>query len=232
MGVNMNRSFLLISVAMLMIFAGATAIAGTVTIGSITGGTGTVTISSSGSPTNWTVSGGFSFDNTVSYGGYTLQQIFGAVPFTFGASSLANLSAYDGNGHDPSPHFKGNVGWLINNPYGPNAMFYGSTGSFLFSGAYPTGTVSATLNTNGFIHWYYGYDETVGPPAGETSLAAWGLNNPLNFNGTYTITGDTGNTITFNLTGDITTQVPEPSIMLLLGLGIGTATFAGWRRKK
>lgn len=220
----MKKSIVIVLAIAFVAFAGSTAMAATIAIGSVTGGTGTVSISG-GSPTGWDFSGLFSFENTVPYGGFTLAQIFGDVgQFTFAASSLANLPAYDSNGgSDPGVIYRGSVGWLINNPGGPNATIYGSTGGFAFSGAYPTGTVTATLYTDGFIHWYYGYDDTIGPPAGKTSLAALGLTNPLLFSGVYNITGDTGNTITFNLTGDITTQVPEPSLMLLFGIGLGAA---------
>ena len=185
------------------------------------------TISGSGTfsgMSNWSFSGAFDFDAP-------LDGIFGAALQQFNASS-AGLIASDGNGPSPSnggtnpTHSMGAASWEILNTYGANSTFYGPSFNWTMG---PGNTITGTLVTDGFIHWYYGYDETVGPPPGKTALADWQLSPELSFVGSYAL--GQGNAFSFNGTVSIA-PVPEPETYAMMLAGLGLFGVVARRRKQ
>lgn len=185
-------------------------------------GTGTFSGSS-----NWSFSGAFDFDNSV-------DSTFGDVgQFTFNASSTG-LTARDGNGPSPTnggtnpTHTMGAAAWEILNTYGANSTFYGPS----FNWAMGSGnSITGTLVTDGSIHWYYGYDETVGTPTsapGKTALADFRFSPELSFVGSYQM--GQNNDFTFNGTVSAA-PVPEPETYGMMMAGLGLIGFIARRRK-
>ncbi|MBM4274533.1 MAG: PEP-CTERM sorting domain-containing protein [Deltaproteobacteria bacterium] len=221
----MPRALLLVLLTTCLLSAAVSmAAATTVPIGTMTG-SGSVTVSGYNPPTAWEFSGTYHFDNTLAiYGGQTLAQIFGdSGQYTFTAHSANNVPAYDWNGNPAAPAlYQGDYGWVIDNHSGGaklSSTFYGSVLSFMFSGTEPTGTVTASLLSDGFVHWYYGYDTD---PGGRTPLAALGLSSYSDFMGVYTVTGYPSGGVNYNLTGAFYTDiaVPAPATLWLLGSGL------------
>jgi len=221
--------------------------AAAVTIGTMTG-SGTVTVDDFGQPTAYSFSGSFAFDNVTQYNvpGYglqTLAQIMGDQgQYVFLANSSGNLPAYDYSGvlASPPPGYTTGSNYIGTFQYDLNttgnggehsSTFYGSVVNFVFQGSEPTGTVTAAVqSSDGYIHWYYGFDNFAGPPAGETSLASLGLSDTSYFNGTYTVTGYGDHSVNYTLTGTFDT-VPLPSTVLLLGSGLMGLVGLRYRRK-
>ena len=173
---------------------------------------------------NWSFSGAFDFDNSVDY-------IFGVPVQQFNASS-AGLTATDGNGPSISnggtnPTInRGPAAWEIRNPYGANSTFYGPNFNWAMG---PGNTITGTLVTDGSIHWYYGYDETVGSPPGKTALADWQLSPELSFVGSYQM--GAGNNFSFDGTVSLA-PVPEPETYAMMLAGFGLLGVAARRRKQ
>ena len=92
------------------------------------------------------------------------------------------------------------------------------------------------MTTDGFIHWYYGYDSTVGPPAGRTALLDFNTSSVLDFTGRFTTTSFDApvngiQTARFTFEGDISANpVPEPATLSLMGLGMVGVALARKRR--
>jgi hypothetical protein len=214
--------------------------AAAVTIGTMTG-SGTVTVDINGQPTTYSLSSSFAFDNVTQYnvpvyGLQTLAQIMGDVgQYMFLANSLGNLPAYDYDGYTAGSHYIGNFQYDLNttgNTGAHSSTFYGSVLNFAFQGTQPSGTVTgAVQSSDGYVHWYYGFDNYVGPPAGETLLSSLGLPNTANFSGIYMVTGSSGGIVSYDLTGTLTANpVPLPPTALLLGSGLLGLVGVGWRR--
>jgi len=230
--------------------------AAAVTIGTMTG-SGTATVNDLGQPTAYSFSGGFAFDNSTQYnlgppyGLQTLKQIMGDVgQYKFLANSSGNLPAYDYSAPWPSPsppypampegYTAGGptlIGYFqydlntTGNGGAHSSLFYGSVLNFAFQGT-SSGTVTAvTQSSDGYIHWYYGFDDFAGPPAGMTLLSSLGLSGTAYFNGTYAVTEQIGSTVSYTLAGTFDT-VPLPPSMLLLGSGLLGLVGLGWRRRK
>ncbi len=230
-----------VSLSMVFVFAAVLALAApaaALTIGTMTG-SGTVTVDGLGQPTAYSFSGGLAFDNATQYnlgppfGLQTLKQIMGDQgQYIFAANSLG-VPAYDYDGYTQGSVFKGNFQYDLNttgNGGAHSSTFYGSVLNFAFQGIQPTGTVTGTLkSSDGNIHWYYGYDNYVGPPAGMTSLATLGLSDTAFFNGIYTVTTQGGGTVNYTLTGTLNTT-PLPGSLLLLGSGLVGLGFLGRRK--
>jgi len=219
----MRKVFLATMITAMLVFSVALAGATSLTLGTISGGSGTAT-APTGAP--YTFAGDFAFDTTNLGGGNTFQSIFGDVgQFTFAADSAGTLPAYDysapGSAVSGPSIFKGNQQWIIGNSSVAtgDSRLYGSIGSFDFTSdsSGTAGTVTGTLITDGYIHWYYGYDDYLGVPPGQTSLASWNLSDTLNFSGTWS-----GTPGSFTLTsGTVTAStVPIPGAVWLLGSGI------------
>jgi hypothetical protein len=184
----------------------------------ISGGSGTAT-APTGTP--YTVAGAFAFSPAGLGGGNSFKSIFGDVgQFTFAANSAGTLSAFDysapGSAFPGPSIFHSNQQWIIGNSSVPtgDSRLYGNIVSFAFD---PSGTVTGTLKTDGYIHWYYGYDNYNGSPHGEASLASLGLSDTLNFSGTWT-GGPAGFTLTSGTVSAST--VPIPGALVLFGSGL------------
>jgi len=190
--------------------------------------------------------GGFSFDNITQYqtplGPQTLKTIAGDVgQFTLNIhSSGVPVTDYSAGTYPIPPNpplnesartVEGDYTWALNNQFGIHGSeLYGTVQSFTFNpigddGS--TGTVSGTLLSNGYFHWYYGCDNE---PHGQTSLASIGLSDIFNFQGSYTIGGGQGPTLTdiedsefisYNLNGTLyANPVPIPGALWLFGPGL------------
>ncbi|MCX5805879.1 MAG: hypothetical protein NT010_07415 [Proteobacteria bacterium] len=181
---------------------------------------------------SYSYDGIFGFDNTTPYptpyGLQTLKTIVGDVgQFSLNINS-SGVTAYDFNGYTlaiPAVPV-GTYTWVLNNQNGAGGtILYGNVVNWNFApdqGTQSYGTVNGTLQSNGFIHWYYGYDSYVGPPAGQTSLASMGLSDTFTFTGNYSITyGEDSSPIGYNLTGTLSAnQVPVPPSLFLLAPGL------------
>jgi hypothetical protein len=224
------RTGLLIMVFLAL--AAASAGATTVTIGSITG-SGQATFSG-GVVTAYSFTGTFNFDNTTLWGGDTLASLFNdSGQYRFTVNSSGTVPAYDRNGIPSDPaNLKGNFQWVLDNialaP--PSSTLYGSIVNFAFV---PTnqdqteGTVTGAIkSSDNNIHWDYAYDTDIGPPAGMTSLAAFGLDGNFDIAGLFNVTGGDFTTNEYNLQGTMTANVTEPGVLMLLGTSmIGLAAF-------
>jgi hypothetical protein len=176
------------------------------TLGTITGGTGTV------------AGGAWSFSGTLVYDPLAVP-IFGN-PATLTANSAGGVAALDYDGYTQTSVSAGTHQFDIAG-YQSNSIFYGNVNNFSMSGS----TLSTTLATDGYIHWFYGFDSYLGPPPGKTSLASWGLSNDLFMVGTFTMTDAT------NFTFDATVNaVPIPGALVLLGAGL--VRLVGYSRRK
>ena len=220
---------------LIMVFlalAAASAGAATVTIGSITG-SGQATFSG-GVVTAYSFTGTFNFDNTTLWGGDTLASLFNdSGQYRFTVNSSGTVPAYDRNGIPSDPaYLKGNFQWVLDNialaP--PSSTLYGSIVNFAFV---PTnqdqteGTVTGAIkSSDNNIHWDYAYDTDIGPPAGMTSLATFGLDGNFDIAGLFNVTGGDFTNNEYNLQGTMTANVTEPGVLMLLGTSmIGLAAF-------
>ncbi len=217
------------------------------TIGTVTG-TGTVVVSDSepNTPLSWNFNTGFGFSTTAraDLGGASLAQIFGDQgQFKFQAAS-AGVNAVDGNGIGGLSQSQGSQQWQILNtvPGNQNSMFFGNAFAFTFSPtSASTGSIDGDLTSDGFVHWYYGYDSDTcfDPPGpatctnGRTALP----NSAFDFTGGYTITGSSVDTqglrtLSVSLTGTITQTVPEPASLALAGVALLAGVSATRRCKQ
>jgi hypothetical protein len=220
------------------LLAGA-AHAATVTIGTLSG-TGTVVVANNAqnTPLSWSFDTAFGFDTAAraDLNGASLAQVFGDVgQYRFQAAS-AGVAAVDGNGVGGPAQSQGTQQWQILNatPGNNNSTFFGNPFVFSFIADAlnsPTGSIDGDLTTDGFVHWYYGYDNQAG---GKTAL----LNPMFDFSGRYTITGFNVNplngerTMTVNLSGTISQQIPEPATLALVGAALLGGAAASRRRKQ
>ena len=124
--------------------------------------------------------------------------------------------------------------------------FFGDVGQYQFLAAsaptfapdYLSGAITGTLTTDGFIHWYYGYDSQLLPTPGKTALLAFNTSSVLDFTGSFitdpnSIRTDANGrqTAAFTFTGDISANpVPEPATLSLMGLGMVGVALARKRR--
>jgi len=218
------RTGLLIMVFLAL--AAASAGATTVTIGSLTG-SGQATFSG-GVVTAYSFIGNFNFDNTTLWGGDTLASLFNdSGQYRFTVNSSGTVPAHDSNGI-----FKGNFQWVLDDialaP--PSSTLYGNIVNFAFV---PTnqdqteGTVTGAIkSSDNSIHWDYAYDTDSGPPAGMTSLAAFGFDGNFDIAGLFNVTGGDFTNNEYNLQGTMTANVTEPGVLMLLGSSmIGIAAF-------
>jgi hypothetical protein len=222
--------------------------ASAVTIGTISG-TGSVTVNGSGNPTAYSFGGAFNFDNITYYpipvetpGGtvivnQTLKTIVGEsnpTQFTFAAHSAADLIALDSYG-GASPINRGNYySWKVDNPNGSNTSLYGTAVNFIFSpiDQYHGDLTGTVTSSDGFFHWYYGYDNQPDPVhgGGMTSLALLGLSNTFLVSGTYyTPGGDISGSGSFTVNAQLS-AVPLPGALVLLGAGL--VRLARYSRRK
>ena len=233
---SVYRTGLLIMVFLAL--AAAPAGATTVTIGSITG-SGQATFSG-GVVTAYSFTGTFNFDNTTLWGGDTLASLFNdSGQYRFTVNSSGTVPAYDRNGISSDPaYFKGTFQWVLDNialaP--PSSTLYGNIVNFAFvttNQDQTEGTVTGAIkSSDNNIHWDYAYDTDIGPPAGMTSLATFGLDGNFDIAGLFHVTGGDFTTNEYNLQGTMTANVTEPGVLMLLGTSmIGLAAF-GWRTGK
>jgi hypothetical protein len=194
------------------------------TVGTISG-TGSVILDGSGNATSWSFNGGFTFDSSLTTAMGDQGQ------FRFQANS-SGVSIVDGNGIGGATHSVGTDPWQIinTNATNPNSTIYGPNATFSVLG---NGSVTGTLTTDGYIHWYYGYDAeaSAGPygTPGKTPLASLGAGSVLTFNGTPTNYNATNGT--FDFTGTVT-AVPEPETYAMLLAGLGLLGYVGRRRQR
>jgi hypothetical protein len=247
---NLASSLRTAAAAATLAFAGTAAHAAVVvTIGAVTG-TGTVVVANNAqnTPLSWNFDTAFSFSNTPlpQLGGFSLQQIFGDVgQYRFQANS-SGVNAVDGNGiGGPTLQQPGFEAWHILNtvPGNQNSTYFGSAFSFAFTPDAlnsPTGSLDGDLTSDGFTHWYYGYDSDTcfDPPGpanctnGRTPL----LNSMFDFTGRYQLTGFTINTdgtrtLQVSLTGTVTQTIPEPGSLALVGAALLGGAALTRRRK-
>ena len=237
----------LAAVSALLLATGAQA--ALITVGAVSGsGTVVVANNAQNTPLSWNFDTSFAFSTTplAQLGGATLAQVFGdAGQYRFQAAS-AGLNAVDGNGIGGVAQSQSTQQWQILNTVAGNnnSTYFGNPFTFAFSEDSvnaPTGSMNGNLTSDGFTHWYYGYDadtcfDPPGPAActnGRTALA-----NPMfDFAGRYTLTGftDNGNntrTLQVTLTGAITQNVPEPTSLALAGAALLAGVLATRRRKQ
>ena len=214
------RTGLLIMVFLAL--AAAPAGATTVTIGSITG-SGQATFSG-GMVTAYSFTGNFNFDNTTLWGGHTLASPFlfnDLGQYRFTVNSSGTVPAYDRNGIPSDPaYLKGNFQWVLDNialaP--PSSTLYGNIVNFAFV---PTNQEKTEGTVAGVIK-----SSDIGPPAGMTSLAAFGLDGNFDIAGLFNVTGGDFTNNEYNLQGTMTANVTEPGVLMLLGTSmIGLAAF-------
>jgi hypothetical protein len=221
----------LILIALVLLAMLGVAPASALTIGTLSNGTGTATLIG-GQLTVYSFSGAYHFDNTVEYpipgvGNQTLAQIFSdGGQYSFAANTDGSLHAGDAKYLNPTLD-KGSSKWGI---YGTNngTTFYGQAMTLAFSGGTSvgaSGSATGVFNSDGFIHWYYGYD---GDPGGKTSMAAYGLPAASYFLGQYEITSTNGSNINFKINGEFI-PTPLPGTVVLLGSGLAGLAF--WRRR-
>jgi hypothetical protein len=167
------------------------------------------------------LSGSFDFDAP-------LDPIFGDVgQYQFNLNTT-QFNARDGNGASPGnggtnpTHLKPLASWEILNTWGANSTFYGPSWNVVLGAG---NTFTGTLATEGFIHWFYGYDEDVG---GKTALAAFGQSSELSFVGSYQLQG---NDLTYSMTVS-TAPIPEPETYAMMLAGLGVLGVAARRRKQ
>jgi hypothetical protein len=200
-----------------------TAAATDIPIGTVTGA-GTFTVDGSGNPTGYAFSGAFSWVPALA--GPSAMNDLGQ--YVFAADSAGTLTAYDYDAYSATSHNMGNVYFDLNttgNGGAHSSTLYGSILNFTFAGS-PSGTVTGSVLSDGYIHYYYGFDNYPGPPApGETSIASLGLSSIFDFDGTYNVTGPGQ----FNLTGTLY-ATPLPGTLLLLGSGLAGLAF--YRRRR
>jgi hypothetical protein len=231
----MKRLPLILIALVLLAMPAGPAGANGIPIGTLTG-SGTVTLDSHGNPTGYSFTSAFSWVPALA--GPTAMNDLGQ--YVFAANSLGTLPVYDYSAAlSPAPpvytsgsNYMGAFQFDLNttrNGGAHSSTLYGSILNFTFQGTEPSGNVTGAIKSDGFLHWYYGFDSYVGPPAGKTSLAAWGVSDIFNFAGTYQVTQFGGQSETFNLNGTLY-ATPLPSTVLLLGSGLAGLAF--WRKRR